>query len=141
MDVLHSSHKELFLSNQESKHDLINLLGSHLKDKDCTVSHAPDDANILIALTAGNEARSATTIVIGEDTDVLVLLCYHADDSAYNIYYTSDVKSGNKKKKIWDINRTRQTLGLAVCELLPVVHAKAGCDTSSHIMELVKEFS
>ena len=127
------SKKELFLSNQENKHDFINLLGSHLKDKGCTVTHAPDDADVLIALTAVNEARSATTIVIGEDTDVLVLLCYHADDSTYNIYYTSDVKSGVKKKKIWDIKRTRQTLGLAVCELLPVVHAFSGCDTTSHI--------
>ena len=111
----------------------MNLLGLHLKDKGCTVTHAPDDADVLIAMTAVNEANSATTIVIGEDTDVLVLLCYHAGGSAYNIYYTSDVKSGVKKKKIWDINRTRQTLGLAVSELLPVIHAFSGCDTTSHI--------
>ena len=68
------SKKELFLSNQENKQDFVNLLGLHLKDKGCTVTHAPDDADVLIAMTAVNEANSATTIVIGEDTDVLVLL-------------------------------------------------------------------
>ena len=61
----------------------MNLLGLHLKDKGCTVTHVPDDADVLIAMTAVNEAYSATTIVIGEDTDVLVLLCYHAGGSAY----------------------------------------------------------
>ena len=67
-----SKKKELFLSNQENKQDFVNLLGLHLKDKGCTVTHAPDDADVLIAMTAVNEANSATTIVIGEDTDVLV---------------------------------------------------------------------
>ena len=100
MDVLRSSKKRRnFVKSREQTLSFINLLGSHLIDKGCTVTHAPDDTDVLIALTAVNEARSATTKVIGEDTDVLVLLCYHADDSAYNIYYTSDVKSGVKKNK------------------------------------------
>ena len=43
------------------------------------------------------------------------------------------MKSEVKKKKIWDINRTRQTLGLVVCELLSVVHFFSVCDTTSHI--------
>ena len=81
------SRKTYFLSNQDNKHGLINLQGLHLKDKGCTVTHAPDDADVLIALTAVNEARSARMIVIGEDTDVLVLLCYYADDSAYSLLH------------------------------------------------------
>ena len=127
------SKKDQFLSNQENKQDFINLLGLHMKNKGCKVTHAPDDADVLIPTTAVNEAGSAPTIVIGEDTDVLVLLCYYANNTAHNIYYTSGVKSGTKKKKIWDINRTRQAIGLSICELLPTVHAFSGCDTTSHI--------
>ena len=127
------SKKDQFLSNEDNKNDFVNLLGTHLKDKGCRVTHAPDDTDVLIALTAVTEARNAPTIVIGEDTDVLVLLCYHAGDAAHDLYYTSDVKSGTKKKKIWDINKTRQTLGSTICRLLPVVHAFSGCDTTSHI--------
>ena len=127
------SKKDQFLSNQENKQDFINLLGLHMKNKGCKVTHAPDDADVLIATTAVNEAGSAQTIVLGEDTDVLVLLCYYANNTAHNIYYTSDVKSGTKQKKIWDINRTRQAIGLSICELLPTVHAFSGFDTTSHI--------
>ena len=65
-----SKKKELFLSNKENQQDFVNLLRLHLKDKGCTVTHAPDDADVLIAMTAVNEASSATTIMIGEDTDV-----------------------------------------------------------------------
>ena len=93
----------------------------------------PDDADVLIAITAVNEAESAQTIVIGEDTDTLILLCYHANYTRHNIFYTSDVKSGTKRKKIWDINQTKESLGFRICKLLPVLHALSGCDTTSHI--------
>ena len=84
-------------------------------------------------MTAVNEAESAPTIVIGEDTDTHILLCYHANYARYNIFYTSDVKSGTTRKKTWDINQTKESLGFRYCKLLPVLHAFCGCDTTSHI--------
>ena len=132
------SKKELFLSNQENKQDLINLLGSHLLNKGCKVTHAPDDADVLIAMTAIKEASNAPTVVIGEDTDVLILLCHHANDTEYNIYYMSDTKSSTKKKRIWDIKRTRNILGNGICKILPVLHAFSGCDTASRIYGIGK---
>ena len=133
------SKKELFLSNPENKQDFVNLLGSHLLNKGCKVTQAPDDADVLIAMTAIKEASKAPTVVIGEeDTDVLILLCHHADDTEYNIYYMFDTKSSTKKKRIWDMKRTRNTSGKGICKILPVLHAFSGCDTASRIYGIGK---
>ena len=86
-----------------------------------------------------NETESAQTTIIGEDTDVLILLCYHANSTMHNIYYTYDVKSGTKRKKIWYINQTKESLGFAllltfrISKLRPVLHAFCRCYTTSHI--------
>ena len=90
------------------------MLGYYLKNKRCKVTNAPDDADVLIAKTAVNETESAQTTIIGEDTDVLILRCYHANSTRHNIYYTYDVKSGTKRKKIWYINQTKESLGFAL---------------------------
>ena len=39
------------------------------------LTFCPDAADVLIAMTAVNEAESAPTIVIGEDSDALILPC------------------------------------------------------------------
>ncbi|WAR20763.1 hypothetical protein MAR_014737, partial [Mya arenaria] len=43
--------KDKFLPNPENKQRFINLLGTHLSQHDCTVLHAPDDADVLIVKT------------------------------------------------------------------------------------------
>ena len=59
------------------------------------------------------------TFVIGEDTDLLVILCHHANCAV------------NAKHKLWDIGSLCHLLGKNTCSYLPFVHAVVGCDTIS----------
>ena len=114
------------------------MLGEHLNNNGCHVLNADDDADVLIARTAVQEAVNAPVVVVGEDTDLLVLLCHYTNNSGNNIYFTSDSKSGTKRKKIWDINKTKTILGSEVCNILPLIHGFTGCDTVSRIYGIGK---
>ena len=53
---------------------LIYLLTVHLQRSSCTVHQESGDADLLIVLTAINEAKKGAEVcVIGDDTDLLVL--------------------------------------------------------------------
>ena len=56
------------------KKSIINLIGETLERSGVTIKHAPDDADLLTAKTAIEYSRKQKTVVIGEDTDILVLL-------------------------------------------------------------------
>ncbi|CAC5397421.1 unnamed protein product [Mytilus coruscus] len=66
--------KDEFLSNSENKQLFINSLGEKLKDGHVQVIHAEDDADLKKLLTAIEKAEQHTATVIGEDTDLLILL-------------------------------------------------------------------
>ena len=73
-----------FLTNATNKMRFISLLKTHLQAAGCTVLQAEGDADILIVSTAIAEAqRGGETIVIGEDTDLLVLLLTLAPDDSH----------------------------------------------------------
>ena len=133
------SKKDAFLSNQENKRRFIRLLSERLRDKNHTVLGARDDADLLIVQTAVSLSANRKVVVIGEDTDLLVLLCFHAQADRHKIYFKSEAKpSVPRAVKIWDINQTKVVLGEEVCRILPVIHAFTGCDTTSRIFSIGK---
>jgi len=69
--------KNVFLSNKNNKQAFIYLLSESLEVKSCKILHATGDADTLIVRTALKTSTDSTTFVIGEDTDLLVLLCHH----------------------------------------------------------------
>lgn len=132
-----SCKKEVFLSNSANKQKFVYMLGNYLEKSGCTVVHAEADADLCISQTAIQSAANGPTTVIGEDTDLLVLLCYHADKDSSPIYLWSDKKS-TKKMRIWDIHWIQKGLGPDLCSLLPFIHAVAGCDTTSRLFGIGK---
>ena len=52
-----------------------------LKKAGCKTIHAAGDADVTIALSAISVAGSRDTIVIADDTDVLILLCHHGNNT------------------------------------------------------------
>ncbi|CAC5420603.1 unnamed protein product [Mytilus coruscus] len=122
--------KDEFLLNSENKQYFINTLGEKLKDGHVQVTHAEDDVDLMIVFTAIEKSEQHTTTVIGEDTDLLILLCYHSQDTINKIYFKLESKQNTHKIKIWDIIETRKKL---VCNILPFIHAFSGCDTTSRI--------
>lgn len=75
-DTVLASKKELFLANPENKQRFADCLWTYLKGLGCVIIHAEGDADTEILQTAVN-CTSKTVAVIGEDTDLLVLLCFH----------------------------------------------------------------
>jgi len=84
--------KEDFLSNKENKQKFINLLSGKLELSGSTTLHAEGDADLLIVQTAIQSAQSVATVLIGDDTDLLVLLCYHADVTANGLFFKPEPK-------------------------------------------------
>lgn len=127
-----------FLGNAENKNNFIKLLSNHLLNEGVNIIQSDEDADLLIVKTAVDMAESKDTIVIGEDTDLLVLLCYHANLNSHKILFRTETKQGARKIHVWDITNTKTKLTDDTCKLLPFVHALSGCDTTSRMFGLGK---
>ena len=68
------------------------MLGTRLS-VNCCVFHARDDADVLIVKTTIDNAKKSKTVLVGEDTDLLILLCYYANLKHFDILFKSDQSS------------------------------------------------
>ena len=113
--------KEVFRTNTVNKQRFINMLGKHLAESNCEVVHAKGDADCDIVQSTVTAALRTETVVDGDDTDLLVLLCHHADLNNTEIYLYSEAK------------------GSYVCKHLLFVHTKLGYDTTSRFHGIGKQ--
>ena len=75
-----------------------------------------------------SEYKSAT--LIGEDTDLLVLLLYHAPaNDCKHLYF----RSGKGTPNVYNITVLKRLPGDDVCSDLLFIRAFSGCDTTSRI--------
>ena len=128
--------KEDFLSNKANKQALIQLIMERMRQKGCDVIQA-GDADVEIAKAAINMSAFKTTTLIGEVTDLLVLLLFHADVSKCTALY---FRSNKSKSYVYNIKVLKQVLGEAVCNDLLFLHAFTGCDSVSRIFRIGKKF-
>ena len=83
--------KEHFLSSCENKWRFIDILSSNLEEHGVKTLHAESDADQLVQTGVDWNANSATTVV-GKDTDLLVLLCLHADVKSQPLFFNNNNK-------------------------------------------------
>ena len=85
-------------------------------------------------------AENREVALIGGDTDMLVLLCYHVNLENNRIFFKSEPNQrlSSKYLRVWDIKKTKVLLGPDACHLLPFIHALTGCDTTSRIYGISK---
>ena len=57
-------------------------------------------------------------VVVEEDTNILILLCYHADLQAHDLLLMPEEKKDYKKHRIWDIKNIEFSLGIDWCNKL-----------------------
>ena len=96
--------KEKDLScKQRNKQRFINMIAAKLKADGCDVYHADADADLVIVQKGIEVSLEAETMGIGEDTDLLVLLIYHANKESRKIYFYSEPKQNARCVNIWDI--------------------------------------
>ena len=96
--------KEDFLTNLDNKQRFLEMLAIRMNENHLQCIQSVGDADLLIVKTAIDSARNKTTVVIGENTNLLILLLYHAKNSGRQILFTSEQRNRTKAKtKLWDI--------------------------------------
>ena len=128
------SKKDIFLSNSFNKQRMIYLIGEKLTDVFCTVVHSKADADVNIAKSAIAALSTNNIFLIGEDTDLLILMLYFVpEQSNFKLYF------GSNKENVYDIYKIRALLGSLLCSCLPFIHAITGCDTTSGFFGIGKK--
>ena len=89
---------------------------------------AKQDADVLIVQTTIASAQSKDTILVGDDTDLLVLLLHHAaaDINSNDIFLSPEntkASKASKTKRAWCIKQCKPLLGSKLCEHLLFMHA------------------
>ena len=129
--------KEDFLSRPTNKQNIIDMISVKMQKKGCHVINSLGDADADIAKVAVKAAHYGVTTVIGEDTDLLVLLLFYANADIKDLYFRSDKPSC--AKIAYHINSLQARLGKNTCCQLLFVHAFTGCDSTSPIFGVGKK--
>ncbi len=102
--------KENILGNKKNKQPFINLLSKELKKQHCQVYHASGDAEVLIVQKAVEYAATTNTVLVGDDTDLLILLCYRANLTLHDLFFCPELKKNAKKIRDWNIKSLKNSL-------------------------------
>jgi hypothetical protein len=129
MTVTHTQSQ--FLGNSKNKTQLIDLLEINLREAGVNVLRAAADADTLIVTTAvaiGNERRNGNVVVIGDDTDLLVLIIALASPQRDILL----LKPGTSKMEtnVYSSSCLQRALPDVHSHML-FIHAMSGCDTTS----------
>ena len=90
------------------------------------------DADALIVNSATEAAKLKSTVVVGKDTDLLMLLIHGVQLSDHSVFFTSDEKS-KTARKLWDVKYAKEVLGEEICNSILPIHALLGWDTTSRL--------
>ena len=130
LDATTTTTQSEFLANPYNKAQLIKLLSTALMSHDVEVVQAEADADVTIAITAlekASENDEECVAVVSRDTDVLIILIARLDDRR-NIVLIQP--QPGKADRTYDLYKISGELG-PLCEVLLVLHAFTGCDTTS----------
>ena len=130
--------KEVLLSNNKNKQRFVDLLGARLTAAGHNVVYAPGDADVLIVHTTLQTALLGPTVLIGEDTDLLVLLISKIEEQHQDIYFAPKKKTAHMTRRIWNIHALSRSMGNALCRSILFLHAIGGCDTTSRLFGVGK---
>lgn len=131
-ETIFNGKKDDFLSQGTNKQALINIISNRLRDNGCNVMNSEGDADFDIVQAAIASAQYQTTTLVGEDTDLLILLLQHMDPKRKTLYFRSDNKSKGEIR-VYNINILKELLGQKLCTHLLFIHSFSGCDTTSRI--------
>ena len=140
-DVKLMMSKDVFLSNVANKQNFIDMLSHYLQLAECLTEHAEEDVDLLISQTAVQSAATKNTVLVADDTDLVILLCYYADPDGFDLFMQFSTRGTTKKNRIWDIKVTQSELGVDICNNILFIHAIFWCDTTSRLYGLGKGLS
>ena len=97
----HHNEKEQFLANRKNKQQLIFMLSTELEKNQ--LQNLSRDADLLIVQKA---IQSSTTLLNGDDTGIIVLLCYHASFDSFFHPEDPSLEHQGHKRKAWSTSAT-----------------------------------
>lgn len=118
---------------------MIALISTASTRKGCHVIQSPGDADVDIVKATVERSRHCTTTLVGDDTDLLILLLHYCSTNNETTYFRSDANKQSKEHSVYNINLLKETLGNDVCTELLFVHAYSGCDSTSRIFGIGKK--
>ena len=80
------------------------MISDELKERGCTVVNSIGDADVDIVRAAVESSLLLTTTLIGEDTDLLVLLLHYAQRDSKGVYFRSDKSKADGSFKVYAVN-------------------------------------
>ena len=116
--------KKTFLANPRNKQKFLNYIGSELEKAGVKVEHSSADADYNIVSTACTMAMRRSVTVVGEDTDLLVLLVHHLTPQHHAIFLQTATR-------IINIRTLQNHLDPDMTTSLLFLHAITGCDSVS----------
>ena len=97
---------DIFLGNINNIQKLINMLRRYLQLSGCQTNHSPEDADLLIVQTAVSSANTKNTVLVGEDTYLIIILCFYTNLEAHDLLMYSQTKSTTKPGLEREIHET-----------------------------------
>ena len=138
--MAHQTKKEESFSNKHNKQRFIALLSQRLEHAGYEIHQARGDADVLIVQTALISAAKKEPVLVGDDTNLLVILIYHAKNVRYNVFFRPETRRTSQKGNICcNIPAIRTHLGSVVTNNIMFLHAIHGCDTTSGVYGLGKK--
>ena len=116
--------KDEFLLNLKHKQCFLEMLTTEMNAVGICAMQSGGDADTLIATTAVDIANSKPTVVIGEDTDLLILFIHFVNKEKvqYYVFFMSD-KNIKGEPKVWSLRFACKQLGQCVCDGILAIHA------------------
>ena len=96
--------KDGFLLNLKIKQCFLEMLTAEMNTEGMCAVQSGGDADTLIATTEVDIANSNATVIIGEDTDLLILLIHFVNKTKVqnDVFFMSD-KNATGESKVWSI--------------------------------------
>ena len=93
--------KHNFLWNPKNKERFLSMPSKALQNVGCITHNGNGDTDLLIVETAVESAWTSTTVLVGDDTELLVFLCYHASEDRYDLYFRPGAKENTRSARVW----------------------------------------
>ena len=77
-------------------------------------------------------------VQVGDDTDLLILLCYHAELDVFGLFFQPEQRTNSTKRRSWNIKSVKEKLGQEICRHILFIQAISGCDTTSRLYGIGK---
>ena len=115
--------KNEFLTNKANKQRFVNMLCEALEKKNCNSYYASADVDLLIVEKAVESATKTDTLLVGDDTDLLVLLSYYASLEYFSLFFRPKPQKNFKNPRVLNIQAVKQQLRPEICNHILFLHA------------------